>query len=128
MQMWRHFLTVGDKNPIMFNDMLCECAWVESGLQLRGPSSNVCLPSFTVALIAHAQVHIDMCMLKFAELQLFCCFFTKWLHKRTRNFLQNWSDYMLFRNIKKYNFIWEYLGRHCQWKQLINPVRLMFAA
>lgn len=42
--MQRYFLTVGDKNPIMFNDMLCECAWVESGLQLRGPSSKVCLP------------------------------------------------------------------------------------
>lgn len=31
-----NFLTVGDKNPIMFNDMLCECARVEIGLQLGG--------------------------------------------------------------------------------------------
>lgn len=31
-----NFLTVGDKNPIMFNDMLCECARVEIGPQLGG--------------------------------------------------------------------------------------------
>lgn len=43
--MQRYFLTVGDKNPIMFNDMLCECGWAESGLQLRGTSPKVCLPS-----------------------------------------------------------------------------------
>lgn len=34
--MRRNFLTVGDKNPIMFNDMLCECARVEIGPQLGG--------------------------------------------------------------------------------------------
>ena len=43
--MQRYFLTVSDKNPIMFNDMLCECAWVEIGLKLRGSSSKASLPS-----------------------------------------------------------------------------------
>lgn len=32
--MKQYFLTVDDKTPIIFNGMLCECTWVESGLHL----------------------------------------------------------------------------------------------
>lgn len=92
--MQRYFLTVGDKNPIMFNDMLCECAWVESGLQLRGPSSNVCLLS--LLWLWSAELHIRMYtlsyvhvirLMKFAMLQLFSM---ELRHK------ENYYDYFFF--------------------------------
>lgn len=101
--MQRYFLTVGDKNPIMFNDMLCECAWVESGLQLRGPSSKVCLPSPLVASSSQcARVCVSVYMLPYERViqnVLFLFFFlSRWslprsnfslrLHQGVKDFLR----------------------------------------
>lgn len=51
--MRRYFLTVSDKNPIMFNDMLCEYCAVEIG-PLHGGGGRcllaVCLPQLAHCL------------------------------------------------------------------------------
>lgn len=61
--MQRYFLTVGDKNPIMFNDMLCECAWVESGLQLRGGIfKNLLYGGFEQPRCTNVCADFHMCM------------------------------------------------------------------
>lgn len=73
--MQRYFLTVSDKNPIMFNDMLCECAWVEIGLQLRGVIFKS-LPTLLVVALnsrgAHIRVHtfIFECFFELMEIDM----------------------------------------------------------
>lgn len=52
MQMRRYFLTVGDKNPIMFNDMLCEYCAVEIG-PLHGGGREGCLQVVFLSQLAH---------------------------------------------------------------------------
>lgn len=77
MQMRRNFLTVGDKNPIMFNDMLCECARVEIGPQLGGWGGAVIfkrLPPLSAAALnctrARTHVHAHLSLLFFFFLKL----------------------------------------------------------
>jgi len=104
-----YFLTVGDKNPIMFNDMLCECAWVESGLQLRGPSSNVCLPS--LLWLWSAELHIHMYTLSNDHVIMLMKFLLQHLpsielHQKAKDFLKKLLSSS--KPLEKYMQILEY--------------------
>lgn len=83
--MQRYFLTVTDKNPIMFNDMLCECAWVEIGLQLRGVIFKS-LPTLSVVALnsrgVHIRVHTFTCECFFELMEIDMQQFLSWSFTR----------------------------------------------